>query len=113
MPIPPKKKMEDRIVSSVSGKRRTFFRRFHSSLALCFSAGDMGLPNRRAEAVNAMNPATANATPISWIKKIPATDRFYQRQTPLRKVLVRAVSANYILSYKNQCNIQVFCSKND
>lgn len=104
MPIPPRKKIEERIVSRFSGKRKTFWRRFHSSLALCLSAGDNGLPNRCAEAVSAINPATAKTTPTSWIKKILATNGFYQSEL-LLKVLTGAVSVNRILSYKKEPGI--------
>jgi hypothetical protein len=65
MPIPPRKKIEDKIASRLMGKRKACFRRFHSSLDLRFSAGDNGVPNRCAEAVNAIMPAAANTTPIN------------------------------------------------
>jgi hypothetical protein len=80
MPIPPRKKIAEAMVSMLMGKRYTSLLRFHSSLALRFSAGDNGVPNRCAEAVIAMIPAAANITPTSWIKKMFSTARFYQRE---------------------------------
>ena len=65
MPIPLKKKMADTIVSMLIGKRYASLLRFHSSLALRFSAGDSGIPNICAEAINAISPAVVNTTPIS------------------------------------------------
>lgn len=85
MPIPPKKKMAEAMVSRLIGKRYAVasLLRFHSSLALRFSAGDNGVPNTRAEAVKAMKPATTSATPTSWIKKISTIYGFYQCLPPL------------------------------
>jgi hypothetical protein len=58
-----------------------------------------------AEAVSAMNPATANTTPISWITKILATTGFYQPQTHITKARAGAVSANHVLGYNSQWEI--------
>lgn len=102
MPMPPKKKIEDRIVSRLMGKRKTLSRRFHSSLALRFCAGDMGVPNKWAEAVTAMSPATARTTPINWTTKMFATTRFYQRQTRILTVDGGAVPSVRVLGYKVQ-----------
>lgn len=65
MMIPPKKKVAETTVSRLMGKRYVSRLRFHSSLALRFSAGDKGVPNTRVDAVNAINPAMVNTTPIS------------------------------------------------
>jgi hypothetical protein len=76
--IPPNRKMVETMVSRLIGKRYTFRFRFHSSLALLFSAGDNEEPNKPAVAISAMNPVRANTTPTSWIKKMSAMNGFYQ-----------------------------------
>jgi hypothetical protein len=65
MPMPPKKKIAETMDSKLIGNRyvdRSLLR-FHSSLALRRSAGEMGVPNRCAEAVSAMNPAMVSIRP--------------------------------------------------
>jgi hypothetical protein len=81
--------MAEAMVSRLIGKRYADASRlrFHSSLALRFSAGDNGVPKTRAEAVKATKPATASATPTSWIKNISAMDGFYQCLPPIPNYL--------------------------
>lgn len=68
MPIPPKRKMVAAMVSKLIGKQCLSPLRFHSSLALCFSAGENRVPNKCVEAVSAITPAMLSIAPTSWIK---------------------------------------------
>jgi hypothetical protein len=64
-PIPARKNRPERITSGVTGSRYVSLRRFHSSLALRFSAGDKGVPKRWAETISEISPAPARTTPIN------------------------------------------------
>jgi hypothetical protein len=82
-PIPLKKKVPDRKVSRLRGNRyaAASLLRFHSSLALRRSSGDLGVPNRGIEAIREIMPATVSITPTSWIRKRFGIPGFYQRES--------------------------------
>jgi hypothetical protein len=80
IPIPVRKKKADAIVSRFSGRRYVFCLRFQSSLARCFSAGDRGVPNKCADAVNAIRPAAVSTSPIIWRRNRFAIQGLYQRR---------------------------------